>query len=81
MTVHRRKDGRRQRIGCPCPKCREQVTQVVRSGAEDGGQTVRRRVCPACGYRWFTLQEPEYIVPADHVSWSGNNGPALRSWS
>lgn len=81
MTVHYRKDGRRQRVECPCPKCRHLITKVVRSGAEDGGQIVRRRLCPACDHRWFTLQEPEYVVKPELVRWSGNEGPTLRSWA
>jgi len=70
--------GIRRRVSCPCPKCREQLTKVLRSGAEDGGITVRQRTCPACGHKWYTVQEPEYIVPKDKITWGRSNLPMLR---
>jgi len=33
----------------------------------DDGIALRRRSCDACGHRWFTAQEPEYLVR--YVQW------------
>lgn len=70
-------NGRRRRVMCPCPKCREPLSEVLNVSAEDGGDTVRQRKCPACGHRWFTLQEPEYIISADKIEWAEKK-PRLR---
>jgi hypothetical protein len=73
---HTREDGRRQRIACPCPKCRHPLTRVTRSGAEDGGEIVRRRLCEACGHRFYTCQEPEYVVAERRLQWL-RSGPVV----
>lgn len=40
------------------------------------GETVRQRLCPDCGHRWFTL---EVIVPNTSVGWDATQGkPVLR---
>lgn len=70
--------GRRQRVACPCPKCREPLSQVLHTGGDSGGEIVRQRLCPACGHRWFTAQEPEYIVPPGQISWDQFKKPRLR---
>lgn len=70
-------NGRRKRVMCPCPKCREPFNEVLNVSSEDGGVTVRQRRCPACGHKWFTLQEPEYIIPANKVEWVEKK-PRLR---
>lgn len=70
--------GIRRRVSCPCPKCREPLTKVMRCGAEDGGVTVRQRSCPACNHRWYTAQEPEYIVSKEQITWKRCNLPMLR---
>jgi transcriptional regulator NrdR family protein len=77
MVVYN-ENGRRRRVVCPCPKCREPISKVLHSGADDGGEVVRHRQCPACGHRWFTCQEPEYIVRPDCISWDQLKKPHLR---
>ena len=74
--LHTREDGRRQRIACACPKCRHPLTRVTRSGAEDGGEIVRRRVCEACDHRFYTMQEPEYVVAEPRLKWL-RSGPVV----
>jgi hypothetical protein len=34
------------------------------------GVTVRHCVCSACEHRFFTAQEPEYLVPRERVRWT-----------
>jgi hypothetical protein len=34
----------------------------------DGG-TVRRRVCPGCGHRFYSLQDAERIIPGTAIEW------------
>ena len=70
--------GIRQRVACPCPKCREPLTKVLCSGWEDGGEIVRQRKCPNCEHKWFTAQEPEYIVRPELVGWNEISKPILR---
>lgn len=47
---------------CGCPRCREGVTAVTMTSTQDDGVTLRRRWCTSCGHRWYTAQEPEYLV-------------------
>lgn len=54
---------------CRCPVCRHEVTIVVQSADQADGRIVRRRKCAACDHRWFTVQEPEYLVPASQVTY------------
>jgi transcriptional regulator NrdR family protein len=77
MKAHYNENGRRIRVACPCPKCREPLTTVVNVSSDDGGPTLRQRKCPNCEHKWFTLQEPEYILPTDQVAWVGKK-PRLR---
>lgn len=77
MTAIYNERGIKQRVDCPCPQCREPITKVLRSGVEDGGEVVRQRQCPKCGNRWFTAQEPEYIVRAEAIHWPRDK-PVLR---
>lgn len=74
--LHTREDGRRQRVACPCPKCRNPITKVTRSGAEDGGEIVRRRLCEQCGHRFYTCQEPEYVITEQRLKWL-RSGPVV----
>jgi transcriptional regulator NrdR family protein len=71
MKPQYNKNGRRRRIACPCPKCKEPLTEVVNVSAEDGGETVRQRKCPACKHKWFTMQEPEYLLHPSCITWVG----------
>ena len=77
MKPQYNENGRRKRIVFPCPKCREPLTQVVNVSSNDGGETLRQRKCPACEHKWFTLQEPEYLVPSNRVTWVRHK-PQLR---
>jgi hypothetical protein len=74
--LHTREDGRRQRIACACPKCRHPLTRVTRSGAEDGGEIIRRRICESCGHRFVTAQEPEYVIQERRLKWL-RSGPVV----
>jgi len=77
MKPQYNENGRRRRIACPCPKCREPLTKVVNVSSNDGGETLRQRKCPACEHKWFTLQEPEYLLPSNRITWVGKK-PQLR---
>ncbi len=68
-----------RRVSCPCPKCREQMTKVLHTGGGDGGEIIRQRLCPTCNHRWFTAQEPEYIIPPDTVGWDALKKPMRRN--
>ena len=71
MKPQYNKNGRRRRIACPCPKCKEPLTEVINVSSEDGGETVRQRKCPACKHKWFTMQEPEYLLHPSCITWVG----------
>lgn len=71
--------GRLVQVRCRCPKCRHPITRVLRSGVEVGGEIVRVRTCVDCGHRWYTGQEPEYLLPAERVSWRRDR-PGLKEY-
>jgi len=52
----------------PCPKCRHPVTKVSITG-ESEGVIVRRRTCANCGHKFYSAQEPEYLVRDDRIYW------------
>ena len=53
---------------CCCPSCFEKDNSVCSSWQIPAtGEIVRRRSCELCGHRWYTAQEPEYIVHKDRV--------------
>jgi transcriptional regulator NrdR family protein len=54
---------------CRCPKCGHGVTTVVQVCEQGDGRIARRRKCALCDHRWFTVQEPEYVVPRDQVAY------------
>ena len=56
-------------LRCRCPVCRHEVTIVVQAADQPDGRIVRRRRCAACEHRWFTVQEPEYLVPRSQVKY------------
>lgn len=60
-------------IRCGCPKCREPLSKVLATKDWGDGVIVRHRACTACDHRWFTAQEPEYLVRG---YWRSNK-PAL----
>lgn len=45
-----------------CPSCRSKLTLVISSTAMESGVVVRRRVCETCQFKWYTGQEPEYLI-------------------
>lgn len=56
-------------LRCRCPVCRHAVTVVVHVTEQEDGRIVRRRKCAACDHRWYTAQEPEYLVPRCQVGY------------
>ena len=66
------KNGIKLRHPFPCPKCRSGLTPVIVTKQTEHGETIRRRGCKECGHKWFTLQEPEYLLPVGSVKWSGS---------
>lgn len=42
---------------------------VVHVTEQEDGRIVRRRKCAACDHRWYTAQEPEYLVPRCQVGY------------
>ena len=54
---------------CRCPKCRHEITVVVQASDQDDGRIVRRRKCAECDYRWFTVQEPEYVAKREEIGY------------
>lgn len=59
-----------------CPYCRHSDSRVVDSREAEDGQVIRRRrVCPACGKRFTTLEEVVLTV----VKRSGATEPFNRS--
>lgn len=65
-------------IRCKCPACRHPVTRVLRTGEMDDGTVIRQRECKACSHRWFTGQEPEYVIPSRLVRWTRDR-PTLKT--
>lgn len=63
-------------LRCSCPVCRHPTSRVVATNEMADGTLVRERRCSACDYRWFTAQEPEYVLPRAQVVYSGKK-PAL----
>jgi len=55
-------------IGC-CPQCQSNSARVVLTKKTLDNQIVRRRSCPECGHRWYTLQYPEIEVSSDEIYW------------
>jgi hypothetical protein len=59
-----------------CPKCAHDRSRAPSTNSQLADQTVRKRVCEACGHVWFTVEVP---VPSYAVGWSGSSGkPVLR---
>ena len=49
-----------------CPACGSYKINVVKKYICDDYNHVRRRRCRDCFYRWYTVQEPEEIVPPNY---------------
>ena len=59
-----------------CPKCSHDRNRAPYTNSQLADQTVRKRVCEACGHVWFTVEVP---VPSYTIGWRGSNGkPVLR---
>jgi transcriptional regulator NrdR family protein len=58
-----------------CPACNYAPTKVVLTKTTEQGVTLRRRVCQACGHRWYTSQYPEATL-TQKIKWR-KNGKAL----
>lgn len=56
-----------------CPKCGSHNVHVVttKKTVEGPFETVRRRNCRSCDYRWYTAQEPEVFIGA-YLQWQGD---------
>jgi transcriptional regulator NrdR family protein len=52
-----------------CPKCKYEFTRVIMTTTMSTGPIVRRRECTKCEFRWYTGQEPEYLLPAKKVKY------------
>lgn len=65
-----------------CLKCGAQESGVVTAHTDESGVTIRRRKCLQCGHRWYTAQEPEYLVKTEDVCYQltekGHSKPVLR---
>lgn len=63
-----------------CPSCGSDTTRVVSVIKGGEGETIlRRRHCPSCEHRWYTLQQPEEILAKHAVSFyrKDGNSPAF----
>ena len=56
-----------------CPKCSFVRTRVVCTKRAEDGVTIRRRKCPICEHRWYSLQYPEVPIKTGEVKWEGRN--------
>ena len=60
------------RMGPPCPKCGSLVTDVASTHRSEGGDFVRRRICPICENRFNTVQPREAVAHRRSVQWKNN---------
>jgi hypothetical protein len=61
-----------------CPQCSHAGHRAAVTNSHPTDQIVRKRVCEACGYVWFTV---ELVVPSYAVGWSvaHKRKPVLRA--
>lgn len=71
MTIYDA-NGRRKRFAFRCPQCRSERTRVVMTSEADH-LVIRRRCCDDCQHRFFTAQEPEYLIRRELIKWSGSS--------
>lgn len=57
-----------------CLSCRSNKVYVVSTAQTCDEETVRRRACRACGFRWYTIQQPETPLPENNFVWQGSHG-------
>lgn len=62
-----------------CPKCSHNPTQVIKTHRRADGTVLRRRQCPICQHRWYTLQPNEEVVASYRVCFerTATNTPAF----
>jgi len=56
---------RRDRVATqrsPCPECGAPTSRVTDTRASKAGFQRRRRQCPHCGHRWWTMELPEAVI-------------------
>ena len=61
---------------CSCPKCSQLRTRVVCTKRAKDGITIRRRRCPICEHRWYSIQYPETPVSDHEIKWIGTGSNA-----
>ena len=64
---------------CPCPKCGQLRTRVVCTNCDEEGIRIRRRRCPVCEHRWYSIQYPEVIVKNQEIRWT-KTGATVRPY-
>ena len=64
-----------------CPKCGQLRTRVVCTKRSSEGVTIRRRRCPKCDHRWYSVQYPEVAVDSNEIKWvkTGSNAEFIPS--
>ena len=62
-----------------CPKCRHGLSDVVTSAAQDDGVRVRVRICRKCGHKFWTAQDPEWLVPVAKRAYLGRK-PIIKDF-
>jgi len=63
---------------CPCPKCSHLRTRVVLTNRSPN-LTIRRRWCPVCKHRWYSIQHPEISVKDTQIKWQKSNAKFISS--
>jgi len=62
------------KIQADCPNCGNTRTRVVLTKRSANKMTIRRRWCPTCEHRWYSIQYPEVPVLDQEIKWmKGNN--------
>ena len=57
------------KIQADCPECGKGRTRVVCTKRAEDGVTIRRRRCPNCDHRWYSIQYPEIAIEDNEVKW------------
>jgi hypothetical protein len=73
-AARREQPCRSNRQARACPKCRHYESRVINTSRMTDGIIVRHCLCKGCGYKFFTAQEPEYLVPRHAVRWTKVDG-------
>jgi len=60
------------KIQADCPKCANARTRVVLTKRTSDKVTIRRRWCPICEHRWYSIQQPEVPVSDQEIRWIGS---------